>query len=93
MPALPTPPWPLPERIPFQGRAARLEPLGGDHAGELWHAAQGADPLWAYLRYGPFATERALLEQVTELAGRAVMPSVHGLPTGISMSMDAPAAG
>jgi RimJ/RimL family protein N-acetyltransferase len=52
----------------------RLEPLGGDHAGELWDSAQGADPSWAYLRYGPFATESDLLEQVRELAGRADQP-------------------
>ena len=73
-PDLPTPPWPLPERIPFQGREVRLEPLGREHAGEFWRSAQGADPSFAYLRYGPFATESGLLEQVMEFAGRADQP-------------------
>lgn len=68
------PPWPLPERIPFQGRSVRLEPLGREHAGELWHSAQGSERSWDYLRYGPFATESALREQVTELAGRGEQP-------------------
>jgi RimJ/RimL family protein N-acetyltransferase len=69
-----TPPWPLPERIPFQGRAVRLEPLGRAHAAELWRSAEDADLSFAYLRYGPFATESAMLEQVMELAGRAHQP-------------------
>ena len=51
-----------------------LEPLGGGHVDELWHAAQGADASFAYLRYGPFAQQRDLLELVTELAGRADQP-------------------
>jgi RimJ/RimL family protein N-acetyltransferase len=77
---LPTPPptstpsWPLPERKPFQGRSVRLEPLGPEHADELWRAAHGADASFAYLRYGPFASQSALLEQVMELAGRADQP-------------------
>jgi RimJ/RimL family protein N-acetyltransferase len=71
---LPTPAWPFPERIPFQGRTVRLEPLGREHAGELWQSAEGADPSFAYLRYGPFASESGLLEQVIELAGQADQP-------------------
>jgi len=73
-PDLPTSLWPLPERIPFQGRSVRLEPLGREHAGELWQSAQGADPSFAYLRYGPFVSESGLREQVMELAGRADQP-------------------
>lgn len=52
----------------------RLEPLAREHAGELWNSAEGADPSFAYLRYGPFATENQLLKQVIELAGRADQP-------------------
>ena len=70
----PTPPWPLPERLPFQGRSVRLEPLSREHAVELWHSAQGAERTWDYLRYGPFASESELLGQVTELAERAYQP-------------------
>jgi hypothetical protein len=40
---LPPPPWPFPERLPFAGRSVSLEPLGREHMGELWRAAQGAD--------------------------------------------------
>jgi hypothetical protein len=41
MPDLIVPPWPLPERIPLQGRSVRLEPLGREHAGEFWRSAEG----------------------------------------------------
>jgi RimJ/RimL family protein N-acetyltransferase len=78
---LPTPPWPLPERIPFQGRCVGLEPLGREHAGELWRCAQGADPSFAYLRYGPFASESGVLAQVMELVGRADQPFWAVRPT------------
>jgi RimJ/RimL family protein N-acetyltransferase len=71
---VPTPPWPLPERKAFQGQSVRLEPLSAEHADELWLAAQGADASFAYLRYGPFASQSELLEQVMELAGRADQP-------------------
>jgi RimJ/RimL family protein N-acetyltransferase len=87
-PDLPTPPWPLPERVRFQGRSARLEPLGREHVGELWRSTEGADSSWAYLRYGPFASESELLGQVMELAGRAdqpfwaVRPESSGLAQG-----------
>lgn len=52
----------------------RLEPLGRAHAGELWKSTHGADPSFAYLRYGPFASESGLREHVMELAGRADQP-------------------
>jgi RimJ/RimL family protein N-acetyltransferase len=85
---LPTLSWPLPERNPFQGRSVRLEPLGREHCGELWHSAQGAERTWDYLRYGPFASESELLELVIELAGRthqpfwAVRPESSGVAQG-----------
>jgi RimJ/RimL family protein N-acetyltransferase len=52
----------------------RLEPLGPEHADELWSAAQGADASFAYLRYGPFTSQSELREQMMELAGRADQP-------------------
>jgi RimJ/RimL family protein N-acetyltransferase len=72
--APPTSPWPLPERKPFQGRSVRLEPLGPEHADELWRAAQGADASFAWLRYGPFASHGELLALMMELARRADQP-------------------
>jgi RimJ/RimL family protein N-acetyltransferase len=74
LPDPPTPPWPLPERIPFRGRAVRLEPLDGVHTAELWRSAQGSERTFDYLRYGPFASESELRERVTELAARADQP-------------------
>jgi RimJ/RimL family protein N-acetyltransferase len=52
----------------------RLEPLGREHVVELWRATQGSGQTWDYLRYGPFASESELLEQVAELAARADQP-------------------
>ncbi len=66
--------WPLPERKSFQGRSVRLEPLSAEHADELWRAAQGADASFAHLRYGPFASQTDLLEQMTELIARTDQP-------------------
>jgi RimJ/RimL family protein N-acetyltransferase len=72
----------------LQGRAVRLEPLVREHAGELWQSAQGSERSWDYLRYGPFASESELLEQLIELAGRAdqpfwaVRPESSGLAQG-----------
>jgi RimJ/RimL family protein N-acetyltransferase len=73
-PDLPPPPWPLPERIPFQGRSVRLEPLAREHAGELWQAARVSERSFDHLRYGPFASESELREQVMEFAERADQP-------------------
>jgi len=80
-----TPPWPLPERLTFQGKSVRLEPLGPEHADQLWRSAQGAEPSWRYLRYGPFASEVKLLEWLTELAARADRPfwAVRPESTGV----------
>jgi RimJ/RimL family protein N-acetyltransferase len=66
--------WPLPERIPFQGGAVRLEPLDRDHVDELWHCAEGTDSSWEYLRYGPFAGKSDLQERVLELVTGADQP-------------------
>jgi RimJ/RimL family protein N-acetyltransferase len=58
-------PRPLPARVPHRGRSVELEPLHVRHAPELWQAAQSggasrAEASWAYLGYGPFASEAAL---------------------------------
>jgi RimJ/RimL family protein N-acetyltransferase len=50
----------LPERRVLQGRFGRLEPLDEARHGEsLWRAVKGADAMWDYLPYGPFADEAA----------------------------------
>ncbi len=58
-------PPPLPPRTPLDGRYARLEPLAPEHASGLFEACQGADDVFRWLSYGPFATPggyRAWLE-------------------------------
>ena len=66
--------WPFPERLPFEGRSVDLEPLSREHVPGLWRSGNGADGSFDYLRYGPFASERDMLDQVVELAGRADQP-------------------
>lgn len=61
-------PRPLPARIPHRGRAVDLEPLHPRHAAELWQAAQGAEASWAYMGYGPFASEAAMRAHVVAMA-------------------------
>jgi RimJ/RimL family protein N-acetyltransferase len=58
----------------FQGRSVDLEPLSREHVPDLWQAAHGADQSFDYLRYGPFPSESALLEQVMEFASRHDQP-------------------
>ena len=55
-------PWRMPPRPPraaLAGRHVRLEPLHPGHAAELHAACRGADAMWDYLPYGPFADEGA----------------------------------
>ena len=72
----------------------RLEPLGREHADELWRAAQGADASFAWLRYGPFASQGELLALMMELAGRAdqpfwaVRPREAGVGAGLASLCD-----
>lgn len=51
------PPAPGPDVI--EGRSLRLERLAGRHAAPIQDAVQGADWVWDYLGYGPFASEEA----------------------------------
>ncbi len=74
-------PWPIPRRIPFEGRSVRLEPLCSLHVPELWRAAKGADRSWSYLRYGPFASESEMLGLIIELADRPNQPFWAVRPT------------
>ena len=66
--------WPFPERRRFEGRCVDLEPLSREHVPGLWRSARGAEGSFDFLRYGPFASERDMLDQVVELAGRADQP-------------------
>lgn len=81
-------PRPLPARVAIRGAHAVLEPLHVRHAAELWQAAQGADESWAYMGYGPFASEAAMRAQVANLAAThdpmfwAVRPVATGVVSG-----------
>jgi RimJ/RimL family protein N-acetyltransferase len=46
--------------VRLNGTHVTLEPLHVRHAQDLWRAAQGADPSWAYMGYGPFASAEAM---------------------------------
>ena len=87
-------PRPLPARIPHRGRSVDLEPLHLRHPPDLWQAAQGAEESWAYLAYGPFASEAALRAHVAALATQhdpmawAVRPHRTGTLDGWLTLMD-----
>jgi RimJ/RimL family protein N-acetyltransferase len=87
-------PRPLPARIRIAGTHAILEPLHIRHAPELWQAAQDAETSWAYMGYGPFASEAALGGFLGDFATTpdpmawAVRPVATGLASGWLTLMD-----
>ncbi|MGE0847944.1 MAG: GNAT family N-acetyltransferase [Flavobacteriaceae bacterium] len=54
-------PRPRPPQTPMTGRLVTVEPVAERHLPDLWaaYSAPGADPIWDYLPYGPFAGEDA----------------------------------
>ena len=87
-------PRPLPARVSHRGAVVDLEPLHTRHASELWQAAQGAESSWAYMGYGPFASEAALRAQIGSFASQhdplfwAVRPHRTGTVDGWLTLMD-----
>ena len=91
-PIVDTTPRPLPARVRIKGRYVELEPLHVRHAPELWRAAQAGDALaeasWAYMGYGPFASEDAMTKFVADFAAThdpmawAIRPVATGVVTG-----------
>lgn len=50
-------PPPRPGRVVLTGRHVSVEPLSAEaHAEGLWQAFDGADQVWDYMPYGPFAS-------------------------------------
>lgn len=61
------PPWP--ERRVLVGQYASLEPLQSEvHAADLHRANSIDDGIWTYLPYGPFASEAAFADWVSDIA-------------------------
>jgi RimJ/RimL family protein N-acetyltransferase len=63
-----------PQPVKLAGRFGRVEKLEARHGGDLWQAVKGADTLWPYMGYGPFADETAFLAWVPE---RAALPDPY----------------
>jgi len=93
-PEVDTTPRPLPARVKLRGVHVELEPMHVRHAAELWNAAQGADDSWAYMGYGPFATQDAMTKFVADFActhdpmAWAVRPVATGVVSGWLTLMD-----
>lgn len=93
-PLVDTAPRPIPARVAHRGRSVDLEPLHPRHAAELWQAMQGAEASWAYLAYGPFASQEALARQIGAFASQhdpifwAVRPRRTGTADGWLTLMD-----
>ena len=93
-PEVDTTPRPLPVRTRISGQYVELEPLHVRHTAELWRAMQDATDSWAYMGYGPFASEAALRGFVGDFATThdpmawAVRPVTTGIVTGWLTLMD-----
>ncbi len=89
-PLVDTTPRPIPARIAHRGGSVTLEPLHGRHVSELWRAIQGDTTAasFAYMGYGPFASEAVLAAFVADFAAQhdplawAVRPHVSGAAEG-----------
>ena len=57
-----------PERVDLSGRYVRLEPLARAHAGELFAAFEGAEAVWTFLPYGPFASAQSYADWIDSAA-------------------------
>jgi len=93
-PEVDTTPRPLPARVRIKGQYVELEPLHVRHTADLWQAMQGAADSWAYMGYGPFASETALRSFIADFSTThdpmawAVRPVSTGLVTGWITLMD-----
>ena len=69
----PVPDWvppPRPDTAPMCGRFVRLERLASVHVADLFRYNSEDDVIWHYLPYGPFASEEAYGEWLSEMAGQ-----------------------
>jgi RimJ/RimL family protein N-acetyltransferase len=59
-----------PERLTLTGRYTRLEPIGPQHAADLFRAASGDEPRFAYLFESAPPTERAMAEWIDRVRSK-----------------------
>ena len=59
-----------PQRVVLEGRYARLEPLGSQHAADLHRASAGQEQRFTYLFEGPPASEAAMGDWIARAAAR-----------------------
>ena len=59
-----------PERLTLTGRYTRLEPIGPRHASDLFRAASGDEPRFAYLFESAPPTERAMAEWIDRVRSK-----------------------
>jgi RimJ/RimL family protein N-acetyltransferase len=76
--------------MPIEGEGVRLEPLDPSrHAHPIYRAVAGADELWRFLPYGPFADERPFTAWIAENAAStdplfyAIVDRDSGEPRGL----------
>ncbi len=82
----------LPARVPLRGPHVQLEPLHPRHVPDLWRATESGTPRgdhsWAYLGYGPFASQAALENFLGDFSTQldsfawAVRPVATGMVSG-----------
>jgi len=81
-------PRPLPARTAITGAHVVLEPLHRRHAEELFEAAKNADDGFAYMSYGPFASQNDMAKVIAANAAQhdpmfwAVRPIATGVASG-----------
>jgi RimJ/RimL family protein N-acetyltransferase len=90
-------PAPWPQRIVHAGRHVHVEPLDPDaHGDDLFAASHGdaaKERIWAYLPYGPFATEREFRDHLERQASGddplffAIRPYGNGCAQGVASLM------
>ncbi|MFI5283347.1 MAG: GNAT family N-acetyltransferase [Candidatus Dormibacterales bacterium] len=80
----------VPSRAPLIGRTVRLEPVDPErHSGQLFASIEGADGVWDYLAYGPFARAEEFVSWLDERA-RSIDPlfyAVVDLASGAARGM------
>jgi RimJ/RimL family protein N-acetyltransferase len=81
----------IPDRTPIEGETVRLERFDPrHHAEQLFEASLGADELWNYMAYGPFASQAVFTEWLAQRAASkdpifyAVIDRVAGAARGMT---------